>query len=131
MAKTPFLTSEMFKPKEIPEKVIQKQIRDVLAWKKCYVIRFNSGVFSKDGRFIRAYTLPNGKSDGLPDLGFIKDGQIHFIEVKRKGGKVRPGQAEFMRTIAQYGAKTLVADCWEQALDYVQKLEKTTRLSNN
>lgn len=115
------LTPRLFKVKE-KEAEIQKQILLILKLKNCYPIRFNSGIFFANKRCFRAYILPNGKSEGLPDIQFFKNGVAHFIEVKRPGGKLRPSQETVLADLQQHGAVTMVADSWEKVFDWVNQL---------
>lgn len=104
--------------KKQKEGEVQKSIVKILTLKQYYVIRFNSGAMAIDNRYFRAYILPNGTSKGLPDLMVFKNGITTFIEVKRKGGKLRDSQKEFIEKIGNYGIKTVVADNWETVLNY-------------
>lgn len=122
MRKSNPLQKTLFKTDE-NESQIQKTILQVLKIKRCFTIRFNSGCFRIGKRFVRAYILPNGKSAGLPDIHFYtKDGRPHYIEVKRPGGIVRESQMEFIESIKPFNVPVMIADNWEQVLDYVNDL---------
>jgi hypothetical protein len=73
-------------------------------------------------RFIRFYILWNGKSRGLPDLQFIHNRQVYYIEVKTKEGKLRDEQIEFKNEMERQNIPVLVCNDWQDALDYVNGL---------
>lgn len=113
---------EIFKKYE-PEAEIQKRIGKILLLKNYIVIRFNSGGMYSNGNFIRFYTLlNNGKSSGLPDLAFMKNNKIWFIEVKGPKGRLKDSQREFLDLANRYNVPVLVTDNWEEVLDYVNRL---------
>lgn len=83
------------------------------------VFRSNAGrVQTKDGRFIRLFP------PGAPDLiGFVhKTGQIFFIEVKNKKGRLRNDQKLFAKFIGQYPKAIYgVARSSQDALDILKE----------
>ncbi len=111
----------LFSVKE-SESQIQKSIIQILKLKKKFPIRFNSGMFKIGARWVRAYILWNGKSAGLPDLQFFHHGQVHYIEVKKKGGKTSESQDDFIQEMQRINVPVLVADNWQIVLDYVNGL---------
>lgn len=54
--------------------------------------------------------------NGFPDRSvFLPDGRVFFIEFKRPGGKVRPGQAEMKRQLEKRHFRVYVFDSFEDA----------------
>lgn len=95
----------------------QNDIRVGLTEAGCLVFRANVGkVRMADGRYFDT-GLPKGFSDLF---GFRPDGQIFFIEVKNKTGRVRPEQVKFIEQMKKRGALAGVARSVEEALDIVQ-----------
>jgi len=116
------LQTEAFKKNE-KESDIQRRIGKILLLKHYIVIRFNSGGMYTNGNFIRFYTLLNtGKSSGLPDLAFMRDNKIWFIEVKGLKGKLKDSQKEFIELARIYNIPVMVTNSWEEVLNYVEKL---------
>ncbi|HEM4402309.1 TPA: VRR-NUC domain-containing protein [Streptococcus suis] len=98
------------------EHKIQNDIRVGLTEVGCLVFRANVGkVRTSDGRYFDT-GLPRGFSDLF---GFRPDGQIFFIEVKNKNGRVRPEQEKFIERMKKRGALAGVARSVEDALDIV------------
>jgi phage protein len=72
-----------------PEHRIQNAIIATLRWRRCAVIRLNSGAIpTKNGGLFR------GTKAGTPDLiGYrLKDKKVFFIEVKAPKGRISPAQ---------------------------------------
>jgi len=85
--------------KIITENDFQNQIRKELSELGFTVFRMNViSSYTKDGRYIPT-SLPNGFSD----LMLIKDGKAHFIEVKKKGGRVSKEQKNFIEQMQKKG----------------------------
>lgn len=98
------------------EHKIQNDIRVRLTEHGCLVFRANVGkVRMVDGRWFDT-GLPKGFSDLF---GFRPDGQIFFIEVKNKTGRVRPEQKKFLERMRQNGALAGVARSVEDAMDII------------
>ncbi len=57
-----------------------------------------------------------GTKPGVPDLMFIREGRVLFLELKRRGGALSPAQKECHRHLAAAGAIVLVAYGLDQAL---------------
>ena len=69
--------------------------------------RQNTGAANVGGRFIRFGW--RGCSD---IVGMMRDGRFIACEVKAKGGKLRPEQAEFLSLVRRFGGVAFVAhDC--------------------
>jgi hypothetical protein len=111
----------LFKVKE-SESEIQKKIFTILKYKKKFPIRYNSGVMSVGKRFVRFYILWNGKSSGHPDLQFLHNRQIYYVEVKSKKGKLSEEQIEFKQEMEKQGIPVLVYNNWLDMLEYVENL---------
>ncbi|MDW8760056.1 VRR-NUC domain-containing protein [Streptococcus suis] len=94
------------------EHKIQNDIRVGLTEVGCLVFRANVGkVRTADGRY-----FDTGLPKGFTDLfGFRPDGQIFFIEVKNKTGRVRPEQEKFIEQMKKRGALAGVARSVEDA----------------
>ena len=112
---------QLFSVKE-SESQIQKSIIQILKLKKKFPIRFNSGMFRIKGFWVRAYILWNGKSSGLPDIQFIHKGQVHYIEVKKVGGKTSESQDDFIAEMQRINVPVLVSSSWQEVLEYVNSL---------
>lgn len=114
--------------KNLSESDVQKQIIHLLLISKFMVIRFNSGNFVIDNRYIRSYFIKNfpasEQSKGLSDILAIKDGRAYFFEVKRKGGKESEAQKKFRNLASSYGAECFVVDSFEMARNIVLEIFK-------
>lgn len=111
---------ELFERKK-SESIILKEIVELLLSMNYLVIRFNSGVYSSNNRFVRFYTiLNNGKSSGLPDLAFMKDGKITFVEVKAPNGRVGVAQNEFIELAQKHNTKVIVTNNWIDLLNIIK-----------
>ena len=116
------LVSEIF-PRKQAEKEIQQQIGELLVKLGYLVIRFNSGGRFMNGNYVRFYTiLNNNRSAGLPDLAFMRNSRIIFVEVKTEKGKLRDTQQEFKTLAANNGIEIWTARSWEEVYE---------KLSNN
>ncbi|MRS02115.1 hypothetical protein EG832_02610 [bacterium] len=105
------------------ESDIQKRIGQILIWKGYLVIRFNSGMMKSAGRHIRFYRiLNNNQSSGLPDLAFMKNGSITFVEVKAGKGKSSESQNDFASLANQFGINTITTNSWKSLLDHVNQM---------
>ena len=61
-----------------------------------------------------------GVGDDVPDLLVARRGINLLVELKSPGGKLSPGQYEF---ILQWPAPVMVADCIEQIIEAFDQLE--------
>lgn len=85
------------------ETVLQNKIRVALS-SYGIVLRLNGGVFkTHDDRYIKIGAV------GVPDLLFIGDGFIAFIEVKTPKGVVSKEQQNFINKVKILGHKAGVA----------------------
>lgn len=65
--------------------------------------------------------VPFGFS-GFPDRTVITlDGRIVFIEFKRSGGKLSPGQVKWQRVLTEYRQRVVVAYSVEDAIAEVER----------
>lgn len=118
---TDFLFPQKKYQPKIKESVIQKGIIQYLILKGWLVIRINSGCRSDNNSFVRFYTIENtNKSSGLTDLIAFKDGKHLFLEVKRVGGKMSPGQIEFKKLAESKGENVYCVDSVEQVIYLTQ-----------
>ena len=93
------------------ESPIQKDIVNFLDWKKCIVMRINSGIVQDARSLAWLHLAPAGTPDLL--VGLPKDGYhvIGHIETKRSaGGKLNDNQIRVLRGIHRRGTPWLVAD---------------------
>jgi hypothetical protein len=96
------------------EKDIQNRIRVALS-EHGVVLRLNVGTFqTQDGRIIAS-----GLPPGCPDLLFIGNGYIAFIEVKTLKGRVSPEQKRFIDRVRKLGHKAGIARSVEEALNII------------
>ena len=102
--------------KPIPEKHIQKDIRQALSY-TCEVFRANVGVFRRGDRFVNT-----GLPKGFPDLfGFRRsDGKMFLIEVKNVKGRLSKEQKLFGELMKEQNVLYGVARSVEDALKIVQ-----------
>ena len=101
-----------------------KSIAKLAMLKNYLVIRINSGAvkakYNGKDRYVRFYTILNsGKSSGLPDLLLLKDDKAILVEVKRRGGRARKSQTEFISKAKNYKITVLVIDKQEDILKYL------------
>lgn len=99
---------------------IQGSILVYLAWDRrvAWAHRFNTGAHAITGtnakgqptrRFVR-YAFPGYAFPGCADiLGQLVTGHLLAIEVKRKGGRVRPAQRVFLAQVRAAGGLALLA----------------------
>jgi len=59
---------------------------------------------------------------GWPDLTYIKDGQVAFIEVKRPGQAPRLNQQRRLAELSKQGIPCIAADSVEAALEFINSL---------
>lgn len=101
----------------LSEHDVQNLIRMELAKRNIICFRANVGkVRIADGRYFDT-GLPKGFSDLF---GFRPDGQIFFIEVKNKIGRVRPEQVKFIERMRSSGALAGVARNIAEALEIIE-----------
>lgn len=67
-----------------------------------------------------------GWTKGQPDLIFIRDGHVFFVEMKNGTGRQSPEQKEFQRQIEDAGQEYLV---WRSLADAVNWLNERRRQS--
>ncbi len=111
------------------ESDVQNQIRLALS-KKGIVFRTNAGDFWQGERIyskefhqevlinIRRVT---GLPEGFSDLLFIGDGEVAFIEVKKKGAAVRKRQKQFIETMRNLHHRAGIARSVEEALQIIEE----------
>jgi len=100
---------------------IQEQICHLLTTLGYLVIRFNSGIFKIGQRFIRAYIIKNnGMSKGLPDVAFMKNGKIKFIEVKQGRNKMTESQKDFKNLAYRYGIDVHTFYSWVECYEFIK-----------
>lgn len=106
----------------LSETDIQNRIRAVLS-EYGIVLRLNVGEFTtKDGRHISS-----GLPAGTPDLLFIGQSRIAFIEVKRPSGRPSKAQVNFIQAIRKLGHRAGIArsvDDAEAIINYTGDPEK-------
>lgn len=78
--------------------------------------RQNTGATKVGGRFIRFGW--RGCSDVI---GMMTDGRLLAVEVKAKGGRLRPEQGEFLSLVRRFGGVGIVA---RNSLDVIDALKK-------
>lgn len=101
----------------LSEHDVQNLIRIELAKRNIICFRANVGkVRTSDGRYFDT-GLPKGFSDLF---GFRSDGQVFFIEVKNKTGRVRPEQEKFIERMRSFGALAGVARSVDEALEIIE-----------
>ena len=92
------------------------------------VLRLNSGKFWQGQRVwsneFKQYVLINlrpvqGCPEGTPDLLFIGENNLAFVEVKDDKGKLRTEQERFIKIMQDYGHKIGVARSVEDALKII------------
>jgi hypothetical protein len=66
-------------------------------------------------------------SQGMPDLIVCWQGDVFWIEVKTKSGRVTPKQQAFLDMWRLAGGKAIVARSWEEVRDYCTSLEVARR----
>ena len=62
-----------------------------------------------------------GWTKGQPDLIFIRDGRVFFVEMKTGTGRQSPEQKEFQRQIEAAGQEYLVWRSLQDAVDFCEK----------
>ena len=95
------------------ESILMRKIEVALCEKGCWVLRTNSGVYyGQDGNRVRIGFV------GLSDLiGCNKEGQIFFLEVKTKNGRIRPEQSKFLSAMQGRGFRAGFVRSVEEALE--------------
>jgi len=88
------------------EAEIQRQIKDYLELRGWLVKRNQSGGAYRGKRYVSF-----GKD--WPDLLAMRDGTSVWIEVKRPGEALRPGQVECIALLRSAGQRVLVAESVE------------------
>lgn len=80
---------------------ILKQVRQYLRLKGWLVYRMQQGL---------------GAHRGFPDLVAVKAGQVLFIEVKTRTGRLSQYQEQFRDEITEQGCRYIVARCVEDVM---------------
>lgn len=62
-----------------------------------------------------------GLRPGVSDLVIVKDGQAHFLEIKKPGGKRSVGQVDFAADCMIAGSKYGLAWSYDEAINILQK----------
>ena len=110
------------------EHTIQNEIRLALS-PYGIVLRLNSGKFWQGQRVwsneFKQYVLINlrpvqGCPEGTPDLLFIGDHNLAFIEVKNDKGRLRAEQQRFKDIVQTFGHKVGIARSTEDALKIIE-----------
>lgn len=97
------------------EKEIQLAICDYLALKKYFFWRQNTTpVFDPTKQVFRA--MPKYAIKGVPDIILVKDGEVVFIEVKRKGGVLSEHQVFFQEQCAKRNVQYHVVTCIDDVI---------------
>jgi hypothetical protein len=93
------------------------------------VVRMNGvGMTDKRGQFVSAYIVQgiNARA-GLPDVlafrphpsGFL---EARLIEVKRRGGELRPAQQRFINYASMLGIGVIIVEGWDGMERVVKRL---------
>jgi len=100
----------MKKPKsfkyKITEKDIKKQVKEYLnldGW-------FNFHILQGLGSFL-----------GIPDRIAIKGGRVLFLEIKKPGGKLSPGQIIFRDMILSHGGEYYMIDDLDRLIEVLNE----------
>lgn len=145
-------TTRPVKERTPAEKEVQEGVANLLRQHGWLVTRFNSGggyrghqgerfvfnyiiygfvlwcnrtpfmIQTKDGMKLSKHRARNG--EGYPDLTAFRGDRFLMIEVKRKKGKIREAQKLFAEFARQYGITVHSFDSWEQARDFVDRMER-------
>lgn len=107
--------------KNLSESQIMAQIKDKLSIMqnqgKLWFMRNNSGALPVQGQGAKSRFIRFGQKDAPDILGYFKQdpykGRSFFIEVKRKGGRISPGQKEFIDSANESGCLAIIADSYE------------------
>lgn len=62
-----------------------------------------------------------GLRPGVPDLCIIGKGKVLFIEMKKKGGRVRENQTQFIERLNFYGHYATVCEGHERAIEVINE----------
>lgn len=109
------------------EHLIQDEIR-LAASQYGIVLRLNSGKFWQGKRVwsneFNQFVLINlrpiqGCPEGTPDLLFLGENNVAFIECKDDKGKARDKQRKFIEIMQRYGIKAGIARSVEDALEII------------
>jgi hypothetical protein len=100
------------------EKIIQRQIKDLLEIKKIPFARINSG-FIFTGKYMVELA-----PEGFPDLLFFFNG-VHAVEVKKEGEDLRPPQLRWRDILLKNGVGHTVARSPEDVEVYLSTICKS------
>lgn len=91
----------------IPEREVIKAIKTGLKSLKGCMWRIEA-----NGKII-GNTMISSEMKGLPDLMFLRDGKLYFIECKQFGGHVSMEQLSWLQRAVENGASSVIATSWE------------------
>jgi hypothetical protein len=91
--------------KKLLEKDIQRQVCEYLALKKHFFWRQNTTpIYDPTRKTFRA--MPKYSMKGVPDIIVLTDGGFSvFLEIKRKGQRLRPDQVSFKERCEKIGCE--------------------------
>ena len=96
--------------KQTPENIVKRQVKDYLYWRGWFSFPIMQGL---------------GAHRGIADRIAIKKGQVLFIEIKSKTGKLSVDQMRFKETIEVQGGHYIVARSCDDVEKYLDELEST------
>lgn len=92
------------------EHEIQRRLCDVLMIHHALVIRVNSGR-SGSVSYNRWGVYGEWRTGGAPDLiAVLPEGEVWFIEVKARGGRLSPSQEAFRDALRMRGGRWMTSD---------------------
>lgn len=110
------------------ESDVQRQVRTELARAGWWAVRINGGGFyNRSGQWVATYDVPGIGGKGHPDLvAYRGSGRLTcealFVEVKRKGGKLRASQQRFIAHATALGIQVHVCESWEDVTTLIKAL---------
>lgn len=100
------------------EKDIQATICEYLELKGIFFWRQNTAPsIYKHGDSFSFRRMGKYAKKGIPDIILIHEGEVKFIEVKRKGAKQSPEQLEFEKVCKSHGIKYILAHSVDEAMN--------------
>lgn len=101
--------------KKLLERDIQDTICEFLTLEKIFFWRSNNTpIFDATKKVFRR--MPKYARKGVPDITLIHQGEVKFIEVKRKGAKQSPEQLEFEKACKSHGITYILAYGLEEVM---------------